>query len=137
MIQRKRRWCCNATNVGEQGRQEGLCPYQMGGEAFRHSRKVFGVICLQDGFVRLWPDSLSICLVSMTRQLDGHVRFITARPCILLCDGFLSSNYHVRCCLVPPTLPMNSWPTLSHSPLTTPLLPYCTRRWVILSPLRI
>lgn len=65
MIQWKRYWCRNVTNVGEKSRQEGLCSYQMGGEAFRHRRsrarreangaggsfqeEVFGCVWLQDG----------------------------------------------------------------------------------------
>ena len=82
MIQWKRCWCCNITNVGEKSRKEGLCSYQMGGETFGHltrqregeanargeaaMRSCLLLFVCRMGFVRLCPDSLFICRVRMT-----------------------------------------------------------------------
>ena len=106
MIQRKRCGGRNVTNVSEKSRQEGLCAYQMGGQPFRHAggeanRDGSQEGCLvlfgcRIGYVRLWPDSLLICLVMTIhvrkpgrQELDGHVRFITTGPCI----PFFQSNF--------------------------------------------
>ena len=116
MIQRKRGRSSNVTNVREKSRQEGLGAYQMGGQPFRHGRRgesaqggCLVLFACRMGYVRLWPDSLLICLVMTIhvrkpgrQELDGHVRFITAGPCIsffhstLQCASpdFFPSNYH-------------------------------------------